>query len=85
MDVAQVKPGITYFCIVCVCAKSLQSCPTLHDPMNCSLPGSFVHGFSRQEYWSGLVFTPPWNLPDAGIELSSLLSPVLADGFFTTK
>ena len=31
-----------------------QSCPTLGDPMDCSLPGSSVHGFSRQEYWSGL-------------------------------
>ena len=28
----------------CVCAKSLQSCPTLCDPMNCSPPGSSVHG-----------------------------------------
>ena len=32
--------------------KSLQSCPTLSDPKDCSLPGSSVHGFSRQEYWS---------------------------------
>ena len=31
-----------------------QSFPTLSDPMDCSLPGSFVHGFSRQEYWSGV-------------------------------
>ena len=31
---------------VCVCAKSLQSCPTLCDPMDCSLPGSSVHGDS---------------------------------------
>ena len=30
-----------------------QSCPTLRDPMDCSLPGSSVMGFSRQEYWSG--------------------------------
>ena len=29
---------------VLCCAKSLQSCPTLCDPMDCSLPGSFVHG-----------------------------------------
>ena len=28
----------------CVRAKSLQSCPTLCDPMDCSLPGSSVHG-----------------------------------------
>ena len=31
-----------------------QSCPTLSDPMNCSLPGSSAMGFSRQEYWSGV-------------------------------
>ena len=31
---------------VCVCAKSLQSCPTLCDPMDCSPPGSSVHGVS---------------------------------------
>ena len=30
----------------CVCAKSLQSCPTLCDPMGCSPPGSSVHGDS---------------------------------------
>ena len=35
-----------------------QSCPTLSDPMDCSLPGSSVHGFSRQEYWSGVPW--PW-------------------------
>ena len=29
------------------------------DPMDCSLPGSSVHGFSRQEYWSGLPFPSP--------------------------
>ena len=28
----------------CVCAKSLQSCPTICDPMDCSPPGSAVHG-----------------------------------------
>ena len=31
-----------------------QSCPTLSDPMDCSLPGSSAMGFSRQEYWSGV-------------------------------
>ena len=36
-----------------------QSCPTLSDPMDCSLPGSSVHGFSRQEYWSGLPLPFP--------------------------
>ena len=42
-------------------------------------------GFSRQEYWSGLPCSPPWDLPDPGIEPTSLKSPVLAGGFFTTS
>ena len=36
-----------------------QSCLTLRDPMDCSLPGSSVHGFSRQEYWSGVPLPSP--------------------------
>ena len=42
-------------------------------------------GFSRQEYWSGLPCPPPGDLPDPGIEPSSLASPALAGGFFTTR
>ena len=38
--------------------------------------------YSRQEYWSGLLCPPPGNLPDPGIEPTSLASPALADGFF---
>ena len=35
----------TYICVyACVCAKSLQLCPILCDPTNCSLSGSSVHG-----------------------------------------
>ena len=45
-----------------------QSCLTLCDPMDCSLPGSSVHGFSRQEYWSGLPFPSPGDLSNPGIE-----------------
>ena len=60
-----------------------QSCLTLCDPVNCSLPG-FSVGFSRQEYWSGLPFPPPGDLPDPGINLLSLMSPALADRLFTT-
>ena len=36
-----------------------QSCPTLSDPMDCSLPGSPSMGFSRQEYWSGVPLSSP--------------------------
>ena len=42
-------------------------------------------GFSRQEYWSGLPFPPPGDLPDPGIEPTSLMSPALAGRFFTTS
>ena len=34
-------------------------------------------GFSRQEYWSGLPFPTPGDLPDIGIELASPVSPAL--------
>ena len=35
-------------------------CLTPSDPMDCSLPGSSIHGFSRQEYWSGVPLPSPW-------------------------
>ena len=41
-------------------------------------------GFSRQEYWSGLPFPPPGDLPNPGIEPESLVSAALAHRFFTT-
>ena len=44
-------------------ARSLQPCLTLCDAMICSPPGSSVHRFSRQEYWSGLPCPPPGDLP----------------------
>ena len=40
--------------------------------------------YSRQEYWRGLLFLPPWDLPDPGIKPKSLVSPALAGRFFTT-
>ena len=43
-----------------------QSCPTLCNSMDCS-----QMEFSRQEYWSGLPFPSPGNLPDLGIEPGS--------------
>ena len=42
-------------------------------------------GFSRQEYWSGLPCPPPGDLPDPGMEPTSLTSPALAGGLFTTS
>ena len=144
-----------------LCAKSLQSCPILCDPMDHSPPGSSVHGilqarilervaisssrrsfqprdpscvpyisctggqvlyherhlgslqfssvqwlsrvqlfatlwtvahqaplsmgFSKQEYWSGLPWPPPGDLPNPGIEPASPVPPALAGRFFTTE
>ena len=42
-------------------------------------------GFSREEYWSRLPCPPPGHLSDLGIEPTSLMSPALAGGFFTTR
>ena len=42
-------------------------------------------GFSRQEYWSGLPCPPAGDLPDPGIEPTSLMSPALAGRFFITR
>ena len=42
-------------------------------------------GFSRREYWSGLPFPPPGDLPHPGTEARSLMSPASASGFFTTS
>ena len=45
-----------------------QSYLTLCDPVDCSPLGSSLMGFSRQEYWSGLSFPSPGDLPDPGIK-----------------
>ena len=42
-------------------------------------------GFSRQEYWSGLPFPSPRDLPDPGIKYASVTSPALASGFLTAS
>ena len=49
---AMVFPVVIYGCAAA--AKLIQSCPTLCDSTDCSLPDSSVHGFSRQEGWSGV-------------------------------
>ena len=41
-------------------------------------------GFPRQEYWRGVPFPSPGDLPNPGIEPMSPVSPALASGFFTT-
>ena len=57
-----------------------QLCPTLYDPMDLARQAPLSMEFSRQEYWSGLPFPSPGNIPDPGIEHGST---VLQADFFT--
>ena len=60
-------------------------CPTLCDPMDCSPPGSSVHGIFQARILEWLLLPPPDNLPYPGIEPASVMSPALASGCFTTS
>ena len=65
------------YVVVCVCSVMSQ---LLAIPMDCQAP--LFMGFSRQEYWSGLPFSLPEDLPNPGIKSISL---ALASGFFTSE
>ena len=64
-------------------APSLQSCPTVCNPLDCNPSGCSV--FSRQEYWSELPCSPLGDLPDPGIETESLMSPALQANSLPTE
>ena len=51
--------------------SSVQLHLTLCDPMDCSLPGSSVHGILQQEYWSELPFPSPGDFPNPEIKHGS--------------
>ena len=72
---------LTLDCVVlCVRAcvlKSLQPCSALCNPRTVAHQASLSMGFTRQKYWSGLQCLPPWDLPDPGIEPTSLMSSAL--------
>ena len=69
-----------YFC--CFIAKSRLTLGTLWT-MTCQAPLSVE--FPRQEYWSGLPFPPPEDLPHPGIELSSPMSSALQANSLPTE
>ena len=54
------------------------------QPTDCSQAPLSVE-FSRQEYWSALLFSPPRDLPNSCIKPMSPVSHALAAGFFTTE
>ena len=66
-------------------AESLQSCLTLHDPMDCSPPDSSVHGISQARTLEWVAISFSGDLPDPGIEPMSLMSPASASEFITTS
>ena len=68
----------------CVCAKSLQSCLMLYDPMDHSPPGSSIHRILQARIPEWVASPSPGDLPNPGIKPTSLMSPALAGGFFTT-
>ena len=57
--------------------RCTQLCSTFFDSMDLVHQASLSMRFSRQEYWSGLTFPTPGDLPDPGIEPLSLASPAL--------
>jgi len=69
---------MTYYCM-------LSRVQLFVTPWTVACQAPLSVGFSRQEYWSGLPFPPPGDLPNPGIEPISPVSPALAGGFFTTS
>ena len=57
-----------------------QSCPVLCNPMDCSLPGSSVHGILHARVLEWVAISSPWDLADPGIEPRS---PALQEDAFT--
>ena len=59
---------------VCVCVLVIQSCPTLCDPMDCSLPGSSVHGILqvRPLEWAVISFSMGSSRPRDRTQVASI-------------
>ena len=74
----------TVFARLCACSVA-HSCPTLCSPVDCSTQDPLSMEFFRQEYWNGLPFPPPGDLPHPGIEPRSPAFPALAGGFFSAE
>ena len=67
------------------CAQSLSCVHLFVTPWTVAHQAPLSMGFSRQEYWSGLPFLPPGDLPNPGMEPESSASPALAGEFFTIE
>ena len=69
----------------CVCVQLLSHVQLFGTPWTVAHQAPLFMGLSRQEYRSELPFPPPEDLPNPGIGPSSLMSPALEGGFFTTS
>ena len=77
----------------CACPDSLSVCVLSRSGVSDFLRPQWIitrqaplsMGFPRQEYWNGLPFPPPEDLPDPGMEPTSPASPASAGGFSTTE
>ena len=67
--------------LLCVHAQLLRPV-WLWDPVDCSLPGSSVHGISQARILDWVTVSFPGDLPNPGLELTS---PELTGGFFTIE
>ena len=78
-------PHIPYFFVSCMHPKSLQLSLTLCDPMDCSSPGSSVHGILQARIVEWVVMPSSRDLPDPKIDSASRVAPALAGRIFTTS
>ena len=77
-------PCVCVCVCVCVCARVPSVMSDSVTPWTADHQAPLSMEFSRQEYWNGLPFPTPEDLPVVGIKLVSLMSPALAGGFFIT-
>ena len=68
-----------------VVVQSLNHVQFFATPLTVAHQASLSVGFPRQEYWSGLPFPSPGDLPDPGMEPTSPVSPALVGRFFITE
>ena len=69
----------------CVHAKSLQSCPTLCNPIDCSLPGSSIHGILQARILEWVVISFSRGIFPPRDQTCISMSPALADRFLTAS
>ena len=74
-----------FCCLFLSCAQLLSHARLFLAPWTVAHQAPLPMEFSRQEYWSGLPFPSPGNLPNPGIKSASPISPALAGRFFTTS